>query len=313
MTLETPARARIRDVPSPTRRRVLARRALRVAWFAILCIGLALALRSRWAEVRHELATLQSTELWLSLAAALIGVGASSGIWHQMLAGIGEPLPVRTSLRIFFIGQIGKYLPGAVWPAVTQAALAREHDVAPRATVSAVTLFLWVHLVTGTVVAVSILGVTGRLPALTLLALPVLAALLTPVFLGWSLQRLLRLARRSPLRQLPDGRHLASACGWALAMWMCYGLHLYLLTTAVGEPVNVVTTAAVFAAGWVVGFVLVIAPAGVGPRETAIVTLLPLAVSSGLVVAFVSRLIMTIADAAWAAITALDQARRTRP
>jgi uncharacterized membrane protein YbhN (UPF0104 family) len=313
VTLETPARARIRDVPSPTRRRVLARRALRVAWFAILCIGLALALRSRWAEVRHELATLQSTELWLSLAAALIGVGASSGIWHQMLAGIGEPLPVRTSLRIFFIGQIGKYLPGAVWPAVTQAALAREHDVAPRATVSAVTLFLWVHLVTGTVVAVSILGVTGRLPALTLLALPVLAALLTPVFLGWSLQRLLRLARRSPLRQLPDGRHLASACGWALAMWMCYGLHLYLLTTAVGEPVNVVTTAAVFAAGWVVGFVLVIAPAGVGPRETAIVTLLPLAVSSGLVVAFVSRLIMTIADAAWAAITALDQARRTRP
>jgi uncharacterized membrane protein YbhN (UPF0104 family) len=228
-----------------------------------------------------------------------------------MLAGVGEPLPVRISLRIFFIGQIGKYLPGAVWPAVTQAALAREHDVAPRATVAAVTLFLWVHLVTGTAVAVLILGVAGRLPLVTLLALPVLAALLTPVVLGWSLQTLLRLARRRPLRRLPDGRHLVRACGWALAMWACYGVHLTLLSSAVEDPVNVFMTTGVFAAAWVVGFVLLIAPAGVGPREAAIVALLPLTAGSGLVIALVSRLIMTIADAAWAAITALDVSRRS--
>ena len=311
MTLDTELEPGLRDVPSPTRRRVLARRALRVAWFAILCVALALALQSRWAEVRHELATLRPGPLWLSLAAALAGVGASSGIWHQMLAGVGERLPVQISLRIFFIGQIGKYLPGAVWPAVTQAALAREHDVAPRATVAAVTLFLWVHLVTGTAVAVLILSVAGRLPLVALLALPVLAILLTPAVLGWSLQTLLRLARRRPLPQLPDGRHLVRACGWALAMWACYGVHLNLLTRAVDEPVNVFVTAAVFAAGWVVGFVLLIAPAGVGPREAAIVALLPLAGGSALVIALVSRLIMTIADAAWAAITAVDLSRRT--
>jgi hypothetical protein len=290
----------------------LARRALRLAWFAILCLGLALALQSRWAEVRNELATLRPGQLWLSLAAGLVGVGASSGIWHQMLAGIGESLPVRVSLRIFFVGQIGKYLPGAVWPAVTQAALAREHDVAPRATVAAVTLFLWVHLVTGTAVAVLILGIAGRLPVATLLALPALAALLTPAVLGWSLQTLLRLARRRPLRQLPDGRHLVYACGWALAMWACYAVHLNLLTGAVDDPVHVPLSAGVFAAGWVVGFVLLIAPAGVGPREAAIVALLPLTAGSGIVVALVSRLIMTIADAAWAAITAVNLSRSAR-
>ena len=291
---------------------MLARRALRLAWFAILCLGLALALRSRWAEVRDELATLRSGAMWLSLAVALVGVGASSGIWHQMLAGIGEHLPVRISLRIFFVGQIGKYLPGAVWPAVTQAALAREHDVAPRATVAAVTLFLWVHLVTGTIAAVLVLAVAGRLPLVTLLALPVLAAVLTPAPLGCSLQALLRLARRRPLRQLPDGRHLLVACAWAAAMWLCYGVHLYLLTVAVGDPVRVFVSTGIFAAGWVVGFVLLIAPAGVGPREAAIVALLPLAAGSGLIVALVSRLIMAIADGAWAAATAVDAARIRR-
>lgn len=290
--------------------RVLARRALRVAWFVILIVGLALALRSRWTEVRHELATLDAVGLWSSMGVALLGVGASSGIWHQMLTGLGEPLPLRVSLRIFFVGQIGKYLPGAVWPAVTQAALAREHGVAPRATVSAVTLFLWVHLITGTAVAVPILALTGRLPLLTLVALPVLVALLTPRLLGWSLQTLFRLARRRPLRQLPDATHLLRGVAWALVMWTCYGLHVHLLTAAVDDPVGVVTGAAVFAAAWVVGFVLVIAPAGVGPREAAIVALLPLSAGAGLVVALVSRLIMSIADAAWAAITALDVASR---
>jgi uncharacterized membrane protein YbhN (UPF0104 family) len=289
---------------------VLARRALRVAWFAILFVGLALALRARWAEVREELATLEAGRLWLSMGVALLGVGASSGIWHQMLTGLGERLPLRVSLRIFFVGQIGKYLPGAVWPAVTQTALAREHGMAPRATVSAVTLFLWVHLISGAALAVPVLALSGRLPLATIVTLPVLVALLTPRLLGWSLQMLFRIARRRPLRQLPDATHLLRGCGWALAMWVCYGLHLQLLTGAVGDPVGPVTGAAVFAAAWVVGFVLLIAPAGVGPREATIVALLPMSAGAGLVVALVSRLVMSIADAAWAAITALDLASR---
>jgi uncharacterized membrane protein YbhN (UPF0104 family) len=311
--LDTEISTNLRDVPSPTRRRVLAWRALRIAWFTVLALGLALALRSRWVEVRVQLASLQPTALWLSVAAALAGVGASSGIWHQMLAGIGETLPVRTSLRIFFVGQIGKYLPGAVWPAVTQAALAREHGVAPRATVSAVTLFLWVHVLTGTAVAVLLLVVSARLPAVALLALPAIGAVLTPRLLGWSLRTLLRLARRAPLRRLPDGRHLLAACGWALVMWLCYGVHLRLLTSAVAQPVDLILATGVFAAAWVVGFVMVIAPAGTGPREVVIVALLPLAATPAGVVALVSRLAVTVADGAWAALTAPEVlGRRSR-
>jgi uncharacterized membrane protein YbhN (UPF0104 family) len=68
----------------------------------------------------------------------------------------------------------------------------------------------------------------------------------------------------------------------------------------------------VFAAGWVVGFVLLIAPAGVGPREAAIVALLPLGQGTGLLIALVSRLMMTVADAVWAGLTALNLQRLNR-
>lgn len=308
--MDTEVASELRDAPSPTRRRVLARRALRVGWFVILSIALFLALHERWAEVRAELATLDGSLLWLALVAGLAGVGASSGIWHHMLAGVGEPLPLWVSLRIFFVGQVGKYVPGAVWPAVTQAALAREHGIAPRATFSAATLFLWLHLVTGTVLGLTMLALTGRLPLLTLLAVPALGALLLPAVLGRALVLLLRLARRRPLRQLPRGRHLLPAVGWAGTMWACYGLHLQLLTRAVGDPIGLPLAAGVFAAGWVVGFVLLIAPAGVGPREAAIVALLPLGQGTALLIALVSRLMMTVADAAWAGFTAIVPKRK---
>jgi uncharacterized membrane protein YbhN (UPF0104 family) len=278
---------------------------VRIGWFVLLAAALGLALRSRWAEVSDQAADLDPWRLALALLVGVVGVGLSSGIWHAMLIGIGERLPLRLSLRIFFVGQVGKYLPGAVWPAVTQAALARDHGVAPRATVSAVTLFLWVHIVTGAVIGIGILCATGRLPPAALLALPALIALLLPGVLRWTLQRLLHLARREPLRRLPDGGHLLQACGWAALMWTCYGLHLQILTAAVGEPIGVTPAAGVFALGWTIGFVLLIAPAGVGPREAAIVALLPLGASAALLVALVSRLILTVADGAWAALTAV--------
>ena len=303
MTPDTEPTTARDDAPSPAGRRGPLRRAVRVAWIVVLAAALGWALRSRWAEVSDQLATL---DLWLLVAATgvgLVGVGLSAGIWHAMLHGIGEPLPTAASLRIFFVGQIGKYVPGAVWPAVTQAALAREHGVAPRASVTAVTLFLWVHLLTGAALGIVVLVATDDLPVWSLAVLPALVALLAPPVLRWTLTRLFQLARRAPLRAMPDGLHLLAACGWALAMWACYGVHLQLLTGAVQQPVGPVRAAGVFAASWFIGFVLLVAPAGVGPREAAMVALLPMYAGAALLVALVSRLILTVGDALWAAVT----------
>jgi uncharacterized membrane protein YbhN (UPF0104 family) len=309
VTLDTePGRAR-GDAPPPSGRSGLLRRVIRRAWIVILVVALGLALRSRWSEVGDQLADL---DVWLLVASAVIGVvgvGLSAGIWHTMLHGIGEPLPLAASLRVFFVGQIGKYVPGAVWPAVTQAALAREHGVAPRASVTAVTLFLWVHLVTAAALAIAVLAGAGDLPRWSLAALPALMALLAPPVLRWTSTRVLRLVRREPLRATPDGRHLAVACCWALAMWACYGLHVQALTAAVQQPVGPLRAAGVFAASWFIGFVLLVAPAGVGPREAAMVALLPLPAGTALLVALVSRLILTAADTVWAGLTGADPMR----
>ena len=39
-------------------------------------------------------------------------------IWRGTLAVLGNRLPIRPGARLFFVTQLGKYLPGAVWPVV---------------------------------------------------------------------------------------------------------------------------------------------------------------------------------------------------
>ncbi len=75
-------------------------------------------------------------------------------------------------------------------------------------------------------------------------------------------------------------------------------------------------SAGAYALAWSVGFVLIIFPSGVGPRELALIAALAPVMSRGsaLVIAIVSRLVMTIGDLAWAGLgLALGRGGRTAP
>ena len=56
----------------------------------------------------------------LSLGFGLVGVGATSMQWRAVLAGLGVRFGARETAGIFFVSQLGKYLPGSVWPIVMQ-------------------------------------------------------------------------------------------------------------------------------------------------------------------------------------------------
>jgi uncharacterized membrane protein YbhN (UPF0104 family) len=84
------------------------------------------------------------------------------------------------------------------------------------------------------------------------------------------------------------------------------------LGVAGGLPLLLHSTGA-FAGAWCVGFLLVVAPAGAGAREAALILLLGSSMSrpQATVVAVVSRLLFTIADLGWGGVAALA-GRRNR-
>jgi uncharacterized membrane protein YbhN (UPF0104 family) len=203
-----------------------------------------------------------------SLAAVLGGLLASALCWRALLADLGTPLGARAGLGVFFLGQLGKYVPGSVFAVAAQMELGRTHG-APRSRVAtAGLLFLGVLVASGLLVAAAVLPLTSpdalRSYAWVLVLLPLGLVVLAPPVLTRLVALVLRLLRRDPLDRPLTLRGVGAALGWALAMWAAYGLHLWLLVrTQEPGPALLLSTGA-YALAWTAGLLVVAAPAGAG-------------------------------------------------
>ncbi|TDQ51930.1 lysylphosphatidylglycerol synthase transmembrane domain-containing protein [Actinorugispora endophytica] len=294
----------------------------------LLVLGCAgLALYTRWDEAGDALASLSPWLVAGSLAAALASLGAQMMAWRALLADLGSPLDVPVAARIMFVGQLGKYLPGSVWAFVAQVELARDLQVPRRRGITATVLAVAVTLTVNLLVAAVTLPLSSAEAAQrwwwVLACAPLLAAALHPRVVTWLLHLALRLTGRS--RDVPDeelerisGRGMAASVGWTLAAWVPMGLHVWSLAAGVGGgPGSLPIAMGAYALAWTLGVVVVLAPAGLGVREVVLVAALApvLDPGSALVVAALSRLVMTAADVLWA-LLALGRVRvgdRSRP
>ena len=133
---------------------------------------------------------------------------------------------------------------------------------------------------------------------------PLLVALFFPPVLSRVISLVLVLLRRPPLERHPTGAGIAKAVTWTAAGWLLWGFQAWLLlhdVTGKGPGVLLVSIGA-YALAWSAGTMVVIFPGGIGPRELALIAALAPVATRGpaLVVAVLSRLLMTGSDLAWA-------------
>jgi glycosyltransferase 2 family protein len=283
-----------------------------VRWgFVAVTVGLGgYAVAREWTQVRAALASLGVLTVAAALVSVLVALLATMQVWRLLLAALGSPLPARNAARIMFVGQLGKYLPGSIWPVLAQMELGQAYQVPRHRSASASVLTMLLSLLTGLLTAlVALPFVAGSTPYLwVLLAVPVLLVVLHPRVLNSALGRLLRLARQPALAEPLTGRTVAGALTWAFVSWICYGLQIWLLAIRLGAPDGKAALLAVggFALAWSVGFLVVLAPAGAGVREVLLVaTLGPvLGVADATAIALVSRVLLTVCDLLTAAAAA---------
>ncbi|MHB8451104.1 MAG: hypothetical protein ACYDAQ_11740, partial [Mycobacteriales bacterium] len=77
---------------------------------------LLLAARHTLAQLGGQLHRLSPGAVGGALGLTLLGTGATVLPWRAVLADLGSPLSVRPAVRVYFLGQLGKYLPGSLWP-----------------------------------------------------------------------------------------------------------------------------------------------------------------------------------------------------
>lgn len=273
------------------------RRLLRVV-LALAALGfLGYGLAANWDETAAAVARISPWAVAGAFGAVLLGQFCMLLAWRQVLAGLGSPLPVRVAGRIMFVGQLGKYIPGAIWAYAAMMDLGRDHGSPPRRTFACISLALVINLGVGIAIAAATLATQEavRQSWYLLLLLPVIAVCMHPKVLTWGLNLALRLARRETLDTVLPGRRVLAALAWTVLGWLVYGLHTWML--AGRWDLYVVATGA-YAFAWSTGLLAFLVPAGVGVREGALVLVLHPIIGTGaaLAVAVVSRLAFTLAD-----------------
>jgi hypothetical protein len=291
---------------------------LRLAVAGVFLAVIAVVLAGQWQQAKPLLGRLSVPVVLASWALVLAGIYATFRSWRAALADLGGTLPHTGAMRVFYLGQLGKYLPGTIWPAVTQMRLGRDYQVPPRASGAAFVVFMLVIVGTGLLVGVPVIPLLGEDAAdqyhWLLLVLPLLAVAVAPPVLNRALALALRLARRPPLPAPLSLGGILRVAGWAIASWLCYGVHVYLLARQLGAEGGALLwlqSTGAFAAAFASGPLLVIAPAGAGVREAALLLLLGSTITAprAAVIAVISRLLFIVGDLAWAAIALVAERR----
>lgn len=267
--------------------------------FVVLAVGFGWWwLRGRWPEVVDSLAAVGVGRTLLALVVVVLDLLLTGVVWADLLAAYGFAVPRPTSMSVFFVGQIGKYIPGSVWSFGAQARMATRYDVPARTTVATGLVFLWWSVVTavlaagaGLLAGLDVYGLPSWLGAAAIaLALVALTSPVTTRLAGW-LAGTARPAHPVPLA----ARLTALMC----ISWLLYGAALALLVPDVtASAADLLRATGAFALAYAVGVVVVIAPAGLGAREVVLVALLATVVGAGpaAAAALLSRLVHTGGD-----------------
>jgi uncharacterized membrane protein YbhN (UPF0104 family) len=288
-----------------TRKRLLD--AVRVVVALLVLAAVVVAVWRNWGEVSAHLREVPASTLAGAFALALLAPVSTLFGWRVLLADLGTRLPLPPAASVFFVGQLGKYLPGSVWSVVAQADRGSRLGV-PRRRMGVVGLLsILLSILTGAIVGIPALPLlvarTGEVRSLWWFApAVVLLLLLWPRLLNWGIARLLRLLRREPLEHSLTGRAIALTSLWFVLAWLSAGLSVLVLTRAMSPDTPVrdlaVTCLSGFALASAIGMFSVIVPAGVGVRDGVLVVLLGalMPFPAAFAVVVISRFFTVLAD-----------------
>jgi uncharacterized membrane protein YbhN (UPF0104 family) len=230
------------------------------------------------------------------------------GLWALMVRKLGGPsLRFGEAIAIFYVANLGRYVPGKVWQLLGLMYLAGKRGVSlPVASSAAVLGQIYALGAAAIVGALGLgLGATSRLPrelvpwALALIVLVALVVTVPPV-----LRSILRLA----FRVIPGDHEPPKLDAWFgvrwlglyLVAWAGYGVAFGALWSSfpVLPPVSWAAALGAFSAAYFVGYAAIFAPAGVGVREGAMALILaPWTGAAGAaVLAVIARLWMTLVE-----------------
>jgi glycosyltransferase 2 family protein len=287
---------------------VAQRRLWRLLQFAAGALLVGLAVRSvvvNWQTLRDQPIEWHISTWWI-LASVLVVFAAYAVLieaWRRVVLSMGERLAFFQAMRIWFLASLGKYVPGKVWAVAGAAILAQRAGVDPSAAVAGALVLQALALSSGAVaVALTARDAFQAVgPGVLPLGLAVVALSLAGIFVLASQPLLDRISRILPaslprLRAIAPGMLVAAFLANVFA-WGAYGAALIFLARGLLPDLHLSLPQAigVFTCSYLVGFIALFAPGGLGPRESVFLLLLAgdIGLKPAAALALASRLLLT--------------------
>jgi len=280
---------------------------VRIVVAAAVVVAVVWGVARNWSEISQDLQRVSIGSLLLSFVPAALGTWLTMVGWRVVLADLGSPLHLAPAGGVFFVGQLGKYLPGSVWTVLVQADMASHLHVPRRRTGVAGLVTIGLSVLTGLLVglpAIPLLLQQSSGSGWFLLAVPLLAVLAWPALLNRIIAVGLRILRRDPLEESLSARAILTTVVLYALAWVLFGVHILVLALAVGGgPGVTLASLSGYALAGSLGMLTVILPAGLGARDgiLALVLASAMPLSAGTAVAIVSRFVVTVVDVVAAA------------
>ncbi len=269
------------------------------------------SLRIPWAELRSVDPAGWRPRLVPFIASLLVLLAAfvySVALWARLIAFFeGPKLPLTRAIGVFFVANLGRYIPGKLWQLVGLAYLSSREGVSPTVAASAAVLGQLFSLAAAALLAGLALAF-GALSGLPTDVLPWAAALVILIGLVTSVRPVLRYILRLAFRlgretaEVPELDRWFGARWTALYLpsWLGQGVAFGLLWASIPALPEVYWPAAVgiFAGAYFLGYAALFAPAGIGVREGAMaVALAPwTGPAQAVILSVVARVWMTLGE-----------------
>ena len=268
---------------------------------------------SDWDSVIASAGAADSRYLAVAFVVAALGMLTIAIGWRQSLLALGGRVSIREALRQYFVGELGKYIPGGVWTVVGRGELARSSGLSRVSSygatlVSIAIAYLAAIVTAGATALIADVGDQDSWLALTPLLAPIAIFALHPRAIRLGLDLVSKLGRRPSGLELPSWVTGIRLMLLHVPAWIAIGIATWLVALSLDattpDLANILFAAVI---SWVAGLLAIPVPGGIGVREAVFAAVATTLSSAGVAaaVAITSRLLFILVDTCSALVVAL--------
>lgn len=278
----------------------------KIAIFLVLAYFIWKTVLANWGQISVYSWDFNPVFMGLSFLMFFVGYMFLAWTWGRVLRYTGYPVPFRDAWEIYFIGNLGHYIPGKVWTVAGVAYLAERRGIPPMVA-GAAAVFAQAYSMISSLAFFPVFLILWKsepswihlewaIPAVILFV----AIFMFPANMERTLNIALSLFRRDRVSLGLTAGKAVRITGWYFISWLLFGTAFWLFVISVtgDRTLSPLLLTGAYATAYVAGYLAFFVPSGLGIREGVAGCLLASAMPTGvaLLVTFLVRLPVTLVE-----------------